>query len=640
MTVTLLALLTLLLSVSGTMAQDPRVLSGGLSVEGTVNSRISYQGVLKEDGSPVTGNRDMVFRLYSDGACTTQVGSDISMPGVPVSEGLFSVALDVAHDDFDGQGLRLEVEVGGTPVVCQEIMPVPYALSLRPGASIHNTAGDALSLALVLENDNGYGLRVQHAGSVGVHVSSAGSAGVFVEGAGADGLTVEQADGHGLSVVDAGLDGVNVFMANGYGVNAQGSAGGVRGHAYSASGAIHGVSGQTDSPDGYGVYGTNTAGGYAGYFDGSVNIEGVRAGSSMLTVQNSSSANDSKAIRGYASAATGFTAGVNGRTDSSTAGAKGVWGYAAGGGQTYGVHGESDSGSGRGVFGRANASSGTTFGVYGQSNSTSGRGVYGIATSTSGETYGVYGVTDSVDEGACGVYGEASDDDSDGPRKYGVYGHAAFDDELKLRSPVGVHGQADTPGGVGVKGYAYGSVDAVGVLGYTEYQDQAGNYAGLFNGILKTTGTLYKSGGSFLIDHPLDPANKYLYHSFVESPDMMNVYNGNVVLGADGRAWVDLPDYFEALNRDFRYQLTCIGGFAPVYVAHEIQSNRFQIAGGEPGLKVSWQVTGVRQDPWANANRIPVEEEKPADEQGYYLHPEVYGQPESMGVEALRGWQP
>jgi hypothetical protein len=146
-------------------------------------------------------------------------------------------------------------------------------------------------------------------------------------------------------------------------------------------------------------------------------------------------------------------------------------------------------------------------------------------------------------------------------------------------------------------------------------------------------GTLSKGGGSFKIDHPLDPANKYLYHSFVESPDMMNIYNGNVILDANGEAWVQLPDWFEALNRDFRYQLTSIGGFAPVYIAEKIQGNRFKIAGGTPGLEVSWQVTGVRQDAYANAHRILVEEDKPTAEQGRYLHPELYGQSNTIGFE-------
>lgn len=65
-----------------------------------------------------------------------------------------------------------------------------------------------------------------------------------------------------------------------------------------------------------------------------------------------------------------------------------------------------------------------------------------------------------------------------------------------------------------------------------------------------------------------------------------------------------------------------------LHVAEEIAYNRFKIAGGRPGMKVSWQVTGIRKDPFAEAHRIPVEEEKPAAEQGTYLHPEEWGQPE------------
>jgi hypothetical protein len=125
-------------------------------------------------------------------------------------------------------------------------------------------------------------------------------------------------------------------------------------------------------------------------------------------------------------------------------------------------------------------------------------------------------------------------------------------------------------------------------------------------------GTLTKDAGSFRIDHPLDPEHKYLSHSFVESPDMMNVYNGNVALDANGRATVELPEYFEALNRDFRYQLTAIGAPGPnLYVAEGVQQNQFKIAGGRPYARVSWQVTGVRQDTYANEHRIKVEEEKP-----------------------------
>lgn len=152
-------------------------------------------------------------------------------------------------------------------------------------------------------------------------------------------------------------------------------------------------------------------------------------------------------------------------------------------------------------------------------------------------------------------------------------------------------------------------------------------YVGDFNGDVRVQGTLSKGAGSFMIDHPLDPENKYLYHSFVESPDMMNVYNGNIQLNNNGEAIVELPEWFETLNKEFRYQLTCIGGYAPVYIADEISSNSFKISGGTQGMKISWQVTGIRQDPYANKNRIPLEVEKSDEEKGHYLHYKAYDQP-------------
>jgi len=131
------------------------------------------------------------------------------------------------------------------------------------------------------------------------------------------------------------------------------------------------------------------------------------------------------------------------------------------------------------------------------------------------------------------------------------------------------------------------------------------------SGTTTVFGRLSKSSGSFTIDHPLDPENKYLSHSFVESPDMMNIYNGIAVLDSCGRAEVKLPSYFEALNQDFRYQLTPVSAYAPVYIARKIKGNSFRIAGGRPSMEVSWQVTGIRHDPYANAHRIIVEEDKP-----------------------------
>ena len=50
-------------------------------------------------------------------------------------------------------------------------------------------------------------------------------------------------------------------------------------------------------------------------------------------------------------------------------------------------------------------------------------------------------------------------------------------------------------------------------------------------------------------------------------------------------------------------------------------------------MEVSWQVTGIRQDPYLEAHPMKVEEDKPQDERGLYLHPEVYGQPKEKGIE-------
>jgi hypothetical protein len=153
--------------------------------------------------------------------------------------------------------------------------------------------------------------------------------------------------------------------------------------------------------------------------------------------------------------------------------------------------------------------------------------------------------------------------------------------------------------------------------------------AAVFFGNVDVVGTLSKSAGSFKIDHPQDPANKYLVHSFVESPDMMNVYNGNIKTDASGKAIIQLPAYFQAENIEFKYQLTIVDEtqFAMARVSKKIGNNEFEIMTDKPNIEVSWQVTGVRNDVYAQAHRIVPEVEKSAQEKGNYLHPELLGQP-------------
>ncbi len=183
-----------------------------------------------------------------------------------------------------------------------------------------------------------------------------------------------------------------------------------------------------------------------------------------------------------------------------------------------------------------------------------------------------------------------------------------------------------------------------GFLGVAGNLGLGGNFSTFGNatvaGNLTVDGAIIAGTKDFKIDHPLAPTSKYLYHASVESSEMMDIYTGNVVLDGGGEAAVQLPEWFEALNGDFRYQLTAIGGPAPgLYIAQEIQDQSFRIAGGKPGGKVSWQVTGTRQDAFARAHRIRVEEEKPATEQGYYLHPDAFGLPAERGIEWSRAHQ-
>lgn len=149
-------------------------------------------------------------------------------------------------------------------------------------------------------------------------------------------------------------------------------------------------------------------------------------------------------------------------------------------------------------------------------------------------------------------------------------------------------------------------------------------------------GTLSKGSGSFVIDHPLDPRNKLLYHSFVESPDIKNLYDGVAALDEDGAVTVELPSYFMALNKDFRYLVTPLGEPMPGLYLKKAVAKRyfgiigdpvFVIAGGIPNGRVSWQVTGIRDDVFARENPIVPEVEKGEGqpvERGAYLSPELY----------------
>ena len=257
------------------------------------------------------------------------------------------------------------------------------------------------------------------------------------------------------------------------------------------------------------------------------------------------------------------------------------------------------NGPGTGLMGYATAGTGATRGVYGRSDSPNGDGIQARNAGANGSGAAVRAIGGSN----TGVVASGAG--------FGVYGSSAG---------TGVFGTGNT--GVSAQGSqygVYGSATQTGVVG------SGSSYGGYFFGATHVQGTLSKSAGAFRIDHPLDPANQYLQHSFVESPEMKNIYDGVVTLDGDGEATVDLPPWFDALNADTRIQLTAIGKHSPLFARREVTDGSFEIAGGEPGQRVFWQVTGVRRDAYAKANRIEVEVAKASTDRGRYLHPELFG---------------
>lgn len=557
-------------------------------IEARLAQGFTYQGRLRDAGVPANGAYPMSFRLYSQAAGGTLL-QQVDVGNVQVSGGVFTVKLAFDPTHLDGSDRYLELHVDGTMLLPrQQLHPSPYAITadkLETPAFLANAAN-----VLECESISGYAIQGRHLGNG----TQAGVAG-----------TTSSASSFAVGV----LGQINLTTAGPDSAGVRGNNNGAEEHGFgvwgSHAGSGAGVYGS--SPDGYGVFGKST------------NDIGVRGHS-----DNAFGVYGDGALRG-------------------------VWGQSSGG---FGVYG--GSASGIGVFAttftsiglRASATTGTgvwasTFdnialiaerqsesiraelagnlaGAYGEDPRAAGIGVYGIAGSANpprgggaqDHPVGVFGTAEPYNGSflASGVHGFANAGVEDDSVAYGVRGEAETNNTRQIA--YGVYGAATGPGA---------------------------NLAGFFVGDVFITGNLAKGSGSFKIDHPLDPENKYLVHSFVESPDMMNIYNGVATFDEAGMAVVELPDYFQALNRDFRYQLTAMGAPMPnLFIAQEVVSNSFVIAGGEPGLRVSWEVTGVRQDAFANANRLINEVEKTGDEKGRLMHPEAFGSPWEEGIHGHR----
>jgi len=361
---------------------------------------------------------------------------------------------------------------------------------------------------------------------------------------------------------------------------------------------------------------------------GNANVSGtIRAG----TFYGSSGGSTTKVVSGWATSPTGYVFGGDFRTASTDG--RGVFGSAtATTGNNYGGDFRSASTNGCGVFGYASNGNGTNYGGQFRSDSPDGTGVLGIAGGKNGNTYGGYftstsdagrGLFAQATSGVGGTYGAQFQNAS--TTGIGVYCLEIADTgntiggyfESLSTSGTGVagFGSASTGSTYGVRGVAYFSPDGFGVYSF-------GNSG--------TSGTK-----AFRIDHPSDPLHKYLLHYSTESPMPQNFYSGNIVTDGKGYAWVELPEYFQDINANFKYQLTVINGgqtFVQAMVSKEIVGNRFQVHTSSPSAKVSWRVEADRNDLWVRANKPRDTAEKQGAERGKYQQPELYGAPPEMGM--------
>ena len=433
--------------------------------------------------------------------------------------------------------------------------------------------------------------------SVGILGTNGNAAGTGIVGIG-NGLPFYGIDGQPIFATG--------FVSQGAGVIGLGHYTGVKGLAMATSGGV----------ESFGVYGESRS-----ETDGAVGVFGDASSANAVisygvvgvtSAENGGSTSIGDAI--YAAGVLGQSYGSNamnygviGETYSRIGNSAGLLGISDvdPSGPQYGVIGQTYSGyeSAAGVYGDASVNNGLSYGVFGQTRSGSdgAAGVYGYGYNIMGVTYGVLGSSYSQTDGAAGVAGIMTGPGAAGSRSFAVKAQ-------NLRPGAGIN--------VGLMAHAAGGAE---------------NYAIWSNGNVWSSGTVGGSLKTFRIDHPLDPANKYLVHASIESNEAVNVYTGNVTTDANGLATVTLPDYVEAVNKDFRYQLTVIGRFANAIVKEKVAAGKFVIQTDQPNVEVSWSLTGVRNDKYMQAFPMSAEQDKGAL-RGKYIHPEFFGQPAESGV--------
>ncbi|ABF39196.1 hypothetical protein Acid345_0191 [Candidatus Koribacter versatilis Ellin345] len=601
-------------------------------------------------------------KLDAEGRYSVLLGST-KADGLPVE--LF------ASGEAQWLGVRVEGQAEQPRVL---LVSVPYALK---AAEAETLAGHSVSEFVTNEKLAAMQQGLQPA-SGGTEKKSSGVTRNAISGSPTNftGTTTDQIVG----VTQGGTGaGISSNTASGYALYGKSSGTAIYGLSTATSAAGIGVYGATTSSAGYGLFGANNA-----TTGTAVGVRGTSLSNGGIAVYGTANTATGTAtgVKGITQSPSGY--GVVGQNTATTGNAMGIRALSASAsGYALVANETAPSGSTTGLLSTISSPGGTALVVQdttGAAKLISGQSGAGNTEVFAVDTYGHvhatasfnadYAVTafemntgyllanTSVASYSSAVTGYAGTGGGGGgefygaitPAFYGVQGysgHGALSDLANsgysglsasggvFSGPNGVIAITSTKDGTG--GYAVTGIGAdsngvgvtginLGATGFAVYGSDkvnaSGSYAGFFSGKVYASGTFTHAGPAFqIVDHPADPANKTLTHASVESSEMKNIYDGVVTTDASGEADVVLPSYMEAYNHEFRYQLTAIGQFAQAIVSREIQNSRFTIKTDKPLVKVSWQVTGVRNDAYAKAHPLEVESEKPESQRGRYFHP-------------------
>jgi hypothetical protein len=564
---------------------------------------LSYQGALT-DASGVSkpdGSYDLTFTLYAVPSGGSAAWSETQ--SVQVKRGLFSAILGSVTPLPDSLTFShqywLGVKVGADAELSPRVQLTSVGSSIRSAhadraddVSDNSITGSKIADGEVVRSLNGRHDDVTLQGGSGASVTTNGNTiTISASGGGGTGIQgVQNTDGS-LSITNgngptATINLHSPFIINsdvGIGVNSPASKLDVNGG--SGGGAAVGIHGSSN--DNYGISGTSNT---------SYGLFGESAGSNGLYA------------RTYAAGKYAILAGFTNNNSN----------FCGLSSDSYALYANGPSYF-NGTMGIGVTSPAAKLDVNGGSGTGSPVGIHGSAN----DNYGVYGTSNS----SFGVYGE-SGATAVRARTYNPSGWAVFADY----STSSTNFCALSSGNYSL--YANGPVFLNGSVVGGAFVLGSGGITSFISGNLHVAGDFDASGSKdFLIDHPLDPANKTLTHSCIESNERLLMYSGTVVTDGNGEATIDLPSYFEALNINYRYQLTIVGGgFAQSRVSKEINDNRFSIQTDKPNIKVCWLVIGDRNDAYSRAHPLVVEEEKKGEDRGKYLAPELYGQPADRAI--------